>query len=72
MDFLFDRVYSTSGDERHDLKTHFSAHGTIKLHLQRLNVAATIVMGLISPRTDIYSVMRRTELKLKAGLHLSC
>ena len=54
------------------LKAQFRAHDPIKLHLQRLIVAATIALCLSSPRTDIYTVMRRSELKLQAGLHKSC
>jgi hypothetical protein len=63
---------SASCDKRYALKAHFRVHDPIKLHLQRLILAATIALHFISPRTDIYSVMRRTELKLKAGLHKIC
>jgi hypothetical protein len=63
---------SASCDERYALKAHFRVHEPIKLHLQCLIVAATIALRLISPRTDIYSAMRRTELKLKARLHKIC
>jgi len=65
-------MYSTGGDERHVLKAHFRAHDPITMHLQRLKVATIIAVRLISARTDTHSVTRRTEPKLKAGLHKSC
>jgi len=43
----------------------------LKCIYKRLKVAAIIAMRLISARTDTYSVTRRSEPKLNAGLHKS-